>query len=133
MKRLFLILAFLIFFSTSVYGQTEYYETVSVALTWDAVTTCTDESPCTPDHYEIQIVRDSGEKTVYQASGTTLTVSKGKSGKFTVWIKAVMADGTASAYCMSTDSSCSKLKDGTAGGWKVLFRPSAPIGPIIGN
>jgi hypothetical protein len=133
MKRLFLIFTFLLLFSVSAFGQVEYYKTTSVTVLWDAVTTDTNGSPCTIDHYEIILLRDSGTTSTYGTSNTTIIIPKPRSGKFTVKVRAVLAGGNSGAYCLSTDASCSKLTDGTPGGWKVLFRPSAPIGPITGD
>lgn len=130
MKRLFLVFTFLLLFSVSAYGQVEYYKTTSVTVAWDAVTTCVDLTPCTVDHYEIVLLRDSGEISTYGTSNTTITIPKGRSGKFTVKVRAVMADGTTGDYCLSTDALCSELINGDAGAWKLLFRPSTPIGPI---
>ena len=107
------------------FGQAEYIAipgTTKVA--WDAVS-------YSLDHYEMTLIRDSGQTYVYTTTETQMVIPRPRSGKFTVRVRAVQADGTASPYCYSTDSSCSQLIDGsTSGAWKVSFRPSSVIGPL---
>jgi hypothetical protein len=110
------------------FGQVNYVATPGTTqVAWDAVS-------YTIDHYEVTLVRDTGETYTYGTSNTQLVIPRPRSGRFTIKVRAVLADTTTSDYCLSTDSTCSVLSDGTtAGAWKVEFRPIAPIGPLRKN
>jgi hypothetical protein len=104
-----------------------YNATGPVNIAWDPV------SQITVDHYEIQVIRDSGEVSTYATSNVQITIPRSGAGRFTVQVRAVGMDTEGQAastpYCASTDSSCANLPNGNAGGWKILWRPS-PGGTI---
>lgn len=100
-----------------------YEKNQTVVVGWNAVTNV----PI--DHYEVDVVRDDGTVTVFPTANTQLTVIEPRSGFFTVKVRAIGTSGTPGSFCFSTDSSCSTI-NGTAGAWKIEWRPVAPTGPI---
>lgn len=88
------------------------------------------------DHFELVLVRDGGgEIYSYGTQSTQITVSKPKSGKYEAKVRAVGYDQNGlplnSAWCSSLDENCALLKTGQPGTWKIFWKPSSVIGPII--
>ena len=90
-------------------------------------------------HYEIVLIRE-GTNLQYGPYGTintSISILKPKSGSYEAKVRAAWIDGKGNmnytSWCSSMDQMCAKLKDGTSGQWKVKWKLSAPIGPIIIN
>lgn len=97
---------------------------------WDA-----SESPGV-DRYMVTIIRDvTRERWNYGTDGLRLTLPRPKSGVYVVEVRAgrVGSDGVLrwSEPCMSLNPACAKLRDGNPGAWKVRWKVSAPLGPLI--
>jgi len=127
------ILLFLFVLSTFTYSQTEYVITTStVKIGWNAPTT----GPV-PTYYEICVVRDDPTNTVYcfgQTVELSLTIQRPRSGKYVARIRSALvnADSTVtySTWATSLDDNA-MLKTGAIGKWKIYWKPSGPIGPIL--
>lgn len=96
------------------------------------------------DHYEVMLVREGKldyqvpppPETfgIYVTTNLFIVLSKPKSGRYEVWVRATKVDGTKGRGCSSTDRTCTpRQPNGSEGGWKILWKPSGPIGPIIIN
>jgi len=89
-------------------------------------------------HFELVLIRDVTLTEYWYATPdnrTNVTVEKPKSGRYELRIRAVnygpIGQPQKSEWCSSLDESCSILKDGSPGAWKVMFKPSDIPGPII--
>jgi hypothetical protein len=105
-----------------------YSTSKPVTIKWDA-------GAGVVDHYELVLIRDvSLTEYWYGATSTQITVPKPKSGKYEVRVRAVnFVQGLpqTSTWCSSLDENCSQLKNGNKGAWKLFWKPSTPLGPII--
>jgi len=89
-------------------------------------------------HYELVLIRDVTLTEYWYSTvtnQTNITISKPKSGKYEARIRAInygpMGNPQISQWCSSLDETCSILKDGSPGAWKIFFKPSDIPGPII--
>ena len=113
-----------------------YYVQISntARFSWDA------SIGGTVHHYEVVLIRE-GTNLQYGPYGTTntfISILKPKSGSYEAKVRAAWVDGAGimqyTAWCSSIDQICAKLSDGvTSDQWKVKWKLSAPIGPIILN
>jgi hypothetical protein len=124
-------LLMMLFFTSSSNGQDPKFEDGAYTLTKNTVTINWDETS-TVDYYDVWLIRDiSGQIWKYQITTTGITIAKPMSGVFTVEVRAAKAGVDPSDWCQSTDAGCAKLITGVNGAWKIRWRPSGPIGPII--
>ena len=109
---------------------TEYISPSRVTIIWSH------GNPIAVSYYEIKIIRDDPSQTTYAIGTTTETqmeITKPRSGKYVVMVRAVKVENGVPAYSDwgSSVDNTAKLKDGTLGKWKVYWKPSGPVGPFI--
>lgn len=129
-KYCLLVLAFLFILYGSAFAQTIVDRLTSATFSWSPVLTDTAGNPVIIDHYELRLIRDiSLEEYTYGTANTYITILKPRSGVFTAQIRAAKKIGedqyVYSEWCTSLMPCAINYP------WKVRFKPSAPLGPII--
>jgi hypothetical protein len=134
MKRGLLTLLILIAWAGISFGQafTTYVAGSPTTFAWD--------DPDTPKAtvYRVTFIRNvTGEKFIFNSDTSQISIvsealdaggKKLKSGVYEVQVVCITPQGT-STPCSSLDLGCSKVKDGTAGAWKIFYKPEAPGAP----
>jgi hypothetical protein len=125
---------FLFLWAALALGQMIYVASAPTKFAWD------DPNVPAASQYEITLIRDvTKESFKFLTTTPTISISsqqtdtsgkKLKSGVYEVRVKCIVG-GQPSVDCSSLDAKCSQLKTGTAGTWKVFYKPAAPLGPII--
>lgn len=136
------------------WGQTIYSSTAPKTFAWDAPPwetnfgeNCLHQPvPGRYLEYELQFVRDgTGDVYSYATRDLTMKVRPPRSGVYSVRVrtKLMNSDGTRTRLCpdeveeipaspwCEANSPCGQIVPGTNGPWKIRYRPSAPLGPII--
>lgn len=107
---------------------TTYVQSGSVKIGWNVKSDAT--------QYEVVLIREvSLTEYWYGTTGNLITVPKPKSGKYEVRVRPVYfrPDGSRQNgdWCSSLEESCSLIKTGTPGGWKLYWKPGSILGPVI--